>query len=92
MVSRLFTAPYCLRLEFLFYLNFSVDERQTMEYNSSIKKLMLLVEVSNVPESDREAEDAHQAMLNITVPPTLTYSGFRSKVWPHRGTFTALKA
>ncbi|MCJ8738307.1 hypothetical protein PDJAM_G00034110 [Pangasius djambal] len=57
----------------------SVDDRQTMEYNSSVKKLVLLVEVSNMPESSREAEDAHQAMLNITVPPTLTYSGFRSK-------------
>ncbi|KAK3559941.1 hypothetical protein QTP86_029543, partial [Hemibagrus guttatus] len=56
-----------------------VDDRQTMEYNSSIKKLMLLVEVSNIPESGREAEDAHQAMLNITVPTTLIYSGFRSK-------------
>ncbi|TSK14532.1 Integrin alpha-3 [Bagarius yarrelli] len=57
----------------------SVSDIQTMEYNSSIKKLMLLVEVSNIPESNREAEDAHQAMLNITVPATLTYSGFRSK-------------
>ncbi|XP_053540958.1 integrin alpha-3b isoform X4 [Ictalurus punctatus] len=57
----------------------SVDNRQMMEYNSSIKKLVLLVEVSNMPESGREAEDAHHAMLNITVPPTLTYYGFRSK-------------
>ncbi|KAF4085336.1 hypothetical protein AMELA_G00116920 [Ameiurus melas] len=57
----------------------SVDNRQTMEYNSSVKKLFLLVEVSNMPESGREAEDAHHAVLNITVPPTLTYYGFRSK-------------
>lgn len=51
-----------------------------MEYNTSVKKLVLLVEVSNLAESSREAEDAHQAMLNITIPPTLTFSGFRSKV------------
>ncbi|KAM9462317.1 integrin alpha-3b [Clarias gariepinus] len=57
----------------------SVDDRQTMEYNSSVKKLVLLVEVSNVPGNNKPAEDAHQAMLNITVPSTLTYSGFRSK-------------
>lgn len=56
-----------------------------MEYNSSVKKLVLLVEVSNVPGNNKPAEDAHQAMLNITVPPTLTYSGFRSKVRPHGG-------
>ncbi|KAI5627407.1 integrin alpha-3 precursor, partial [Silurus asotus] len=57
----------------------SVDDGQTMEYNSSIKKLMLLVEVSNMPESGKQAEDAHQAMLNISIPLALTYSGFRSK-------------
>lgn len=84
MVSRLFTLHRQLFLN-LFCSDFSVDDRQTMEYNSSVKKLMLLVEVSNVPESGREAEDAHQAMLNITVPPSLTYSGFRSKVRTHRG-------
>lgn len=56
-----------------------------MEYNSSVKKLMLLVEVSNLAESGREAEDAHQALLNITLPSTLTFSGFRSKVRPHGG-------
>lgn len=59
-----------------------------MEYNSSVKKVMLLVEVSNIADSGREAEDAHQALLNITVPPTLSYSGFRSKVRPHRGTLS----
>ncbi|XP_072524174.1 integrin alpha-3b isoform X1 [Salminus brasiliensis] len=50
---------------------------QTMEYNNSIKKLTLLVEVTNLPEQGREAEDAHQAVLNITIPPTLKYSGWR---------------
>ncbi|XP_076856786.1 integrin alpha-3b isoform X2 [Brachyhypopomus gauderio] len=52
---------------------------QTMEYNSSIKKLTLMVEVTNLPDRDREAEDAHQAMLNITIPAALKYSGWRSQ-------------
>ncbi|XP_026877673.2 integrin alpha-3b isoform X2 [Electrophorus electricus] len=52
---------------------------QTMEYNTNIKKLLLMVEVTNLPEHGREAEDAHQAMLNITIPTALKYSGWRSQ-------------
>ncbi|XP_027018962.2 integrin alpha-3b isoform X2 [Tachysurus fulvidraco] len=70
------TAQFANELQIVFP---SVDGRQTMEYNSSVRKVMLLVEVSNIASGGREAEDAHQALLNITVPPTLSYSGFRSK-------------
>ncbi|XP_016296272.1 integrin alpha-3-like [Sinocyclocheilus anshuiensis] len=50
---------------------------QTMEFNSNIKKLVMMVEVTNTPDAGRQAEDAHQAMLNITIPPSLKYSGVR---------------
>uniref|UniRef100_A0A9J7XJV2 Integrin, alpha 3b n=1 Tax=Cyprinus carpio carpio TaxID=630221 RepID=A0A9J7XJV2_CYPCA len=50
---------------------------QTMEFNSNIKKLVMMVEVTNTPDGGRQAEDAHQAMLNITIPPSLQYSGVR---------------
>ncbi|KAF4106880.1 hypothetical protein G5714_012870 [Onychostoma macrolepis] len=50
---------------------------QTMEFTSNIKKLVMMVEVTNTPDGDRQAEDAHQAMLNITIPPSLKYSGVR---------------
>ncbi|XP_062859442.1 integrin alpha-3b [Trichomycterus rosablanca] len=43
----------------------------------SNEKLVLMVTVTNKPEGTREAEDAHQATLNITIPPTLAYSGLR---------------
>ncbi|KAJ8365029.1 hypothetical protein SKAU_G00138600 [Synaphobranchus kaupii] len=51
---------------------------QVLEYSNSVKKIMLMVEVTNLPAHGKLAEDAHQAMLNITVPPTLHYSGVRS--------------
>ncbi|XP_067225800.1 integrin alpha-3b isoform X1 [Chanodichthys erythropterus] len=52
---------------------------QTMEFNSNIKKLVMMVEITNMPDEGRQAEDAHQAMLNITIPPTLKYSGVRTQ-------------
>ncbi|XP_066522557.1 integrin alpha-3b [Hoplias malabaricus] len=57
-------------------------ESQTIEYNNSIKKLVLRVVVTNLPESNRVAEDAHQALLNITIPPVLKYSGWRTQMDP----------
>jgi len=54
-----------------------------MEFNSNIKKLVMMVDVTNTPDEGRQAEDAHQAMLNITIPPTLKYSGVRTQVNPH---------
>ncbi len=57
---------------------------QTMEFNSNIKKLVMMVEVTNTPDGDRQAEDAHQAVLNITIPPSLKYSAVRFQVRPDR--------
>ncbi|KAM3859578.1 integrin alpha-3b [Diretmus argenteus] len=53
-------------------------KHQVLQYNSNVKKLLLLVEVTNLPAPGKLAEDAHQAMLNISIPNTLSYSGFRS--------------
>ncbi|KAK1798382.1 hypothetical protein P4O66_007844 [Electrophorus voltai] len=54
------------------------DGQQVLLYDSSIKKLSLLVNVTNAPTAERPAEDAHNAVLNITIPPSLRYSGLRS--------------
>ncbi|XP_065805378.1 integrin alpha-3b isoform X1 [Labrus bergylta] len=51
---------------------------QVLQFDSSIKIIRLMVEVSNTPDGGRLAEDAHQAMLNITIPDALKYSGVRS--------------
>ena len=50
-----------------------------------MKTIRLLVNVTNFPSQGKLAEDAHQAMLNITIPEALRYSGVRSKVRPLGG-------
>lgn len=51
-----------------------------LHYNSSIDLLLLEVNVSNTPTLGRPAEDAHNTMLNISIPPSLSYSGVRTEV------------
>lgn len=58
---------------------------QVLQYNSNVKIVRLLVEVTNVPSPGKLAEDAHQAMLNITIPDALRYSAVRSPVCPLGG-------
>ncbi|KAM6964612.1 integrin alpha-3b isoform 2-T2 [Tautogolabrus adspersus] len=55
---------------------------QVLQFDSSIKIIRLIVEVTNTPDRGRLAEDAHQAMLNITIPDALSYSGVRPWVSP----------
>ncbi|XP_017297365.1 integrin alpha-3 isoform X2 [Kryptolebias marmoratus] len=45
-----------------------------LDYNTSIRWLLLEVNVTNTPSADRLAEDAHNAVLNISIPPELTFS------------------
>ncbi|XP_076023646.1 integrin alpha-3-like [Genypterus blacodes] len=52
---------------------------QVFHYNSSIKRLLLEVNITNAPLPGRPAEDAHSAALNVSVPPSLKYSGVRTK-------------
>lgn len=53
---------------------------QVFQYNSDIKLIWLLVEVTNFPAPGNVGgEDAHQAELNVTIPQALKYSGIRPK-------------
>ncbi|CAJ1080794.1 integrin alpha-3 [Xyrichtys novacula] len=54
-------------------------EVQVLQYSSHVKKIRLMVEVTNRPDGGRLAEDAHQAALTVTLPDTLRYSGVRSQ-------------
>lgn len=88
--NKMYFTSYCLPQKLLFKCTWElwdvlVCSSQTMEFNSNIKKLVMMVEVTNTPDGDRQAEDAHQAMLNITIPPSLKYSAVRRQVRPHRG-------
>ncbi|KAK9529885.1 hypothetical protein VZT92_012455 [Zoarces viviparus] len=51
---------------------------QKLQFNSNIKIIRLMVEVTNIPGGGKLGEDAHQAMLDITIPDALSYSGVRS--------------
>ncbi|XP_068611056.1 integrin alpha-3b [Brachionichthys hirsutus] len=51
---------------------------QVLQFNSNMKIIRLRVEVTNSPGRGKLAEDAHQAMLNATIPDSLSYSGVRS--------------
>ncbi|XP_034426036.1 integrin alpha-3b isoform X1 [Hippoglossus hippoglossus] len=52
---------------------------QVLQFSSAMKIISLKVEVTNFPSGGKLGEDAHQAMLNITIPEALRYSGVRSK-------------
>ncbi|XP_030256135.1 integrin alpha-3b isoform X2 [Sparus aurata] len=54
------------------------NKAQVLQFNSNMKTIKLLVNVTNFPSQGKLAEDAHQAMLNITIPEALRYSGVRS--------------
>ena len=58
---------------------FRKKNKQVLNYNSGINRLFLEVNVSNTPSQGRQAEDAHDAILNISIPPSLIYSGIRTK-------------
>ncbi|CAK6981984.1 integrin alpha-3-like [Scomber scombrus] len=52
---------------------------QTLHYNSSIDRLLLEINVSNTPSLGQPAEDAHNTILNISIPPSLIYSRVETK-------------
>uniref|UniRef100_A0A3P8SJT5 Uncharacterized protein n=1 Tax=Amphiprion percula TaxID=161767 RepID=A0A3P8SJT5_AMPPE len=51
------------------------DGIQVLNFNGSIRRLFLEVNVSNTPSPGRPAEDAHNTQLNMNIPPSLIYSG-----------------
>ncbi|XP_068193649.1 integrin alpha-3-like [Antennarius striatus] len=56
-----------------------LKDRQVFYYKGSVSRLFLEVNISNTPSPGQPAEDAHNAVLNISVPPMLIYSGVRAK-------------
>uniref|UniRef100_A0A8D0HI28 Integrin subunit alpha 3 n=1 Tax=Sphenodon punctatus TaxID=8508 RepID=A0A8D0HI28_SPHPU len=50
---------------------------QVLHYSRDAKKLHLSINVTNTPTTATNGEDAHEALLNITVPPTLLPSSVR---------------
>ncbi|XP_026120642.1 integrin alpha-3-like [Carassius auratus] len=54
--------------------------QQIFLYTTDVKKLKLMVNVSNVPSQDRIAEDAYSAFLNVTFPTSLSFSSVNPKI------------
>ncbi|XP_033025506.1 integrin alpha-3 [Lacerta agilis] len=50
---------------------------QVFQYSRDVKKLNLGISVTNIPSSPTNGEDAHEAFLNITFPPSLLPSSVR---------------
>ncbi|XP_067397184.1 integrin alpha-3 [Emydura macquarii macquarii] len=50
---------------------------QVLQYSRDVRKLHLTINVTNTPSTSADGEDAHEALLNITVPPTLLPSSVR---------------
>ncbi|XP_069380752.1 integrin alpha-3-like [Paralichthys olivaceus] len=59
---------------------FSMQQgKQVLNYNTGINRLFLEINASNTPSLGRPAEDAHNVILNISIPPSLIYFGVRTK-------------
>ncbi|NXH00042.1 ITA3 protein, partial [Loxia leucoptera] len=50
---------------------------QVLQYSRDVRKLHLSINISNVPSAPWNGEDAHEALLNVTVPPSLLPSSVR---------------
>lgn len=59
---------------------YSKDGQQIFKYNSDVKKLKLVIYVTNMESDGQLAEDAHNTELNITVPSSLQFSAVNPKV------------
>ncbi|NXY25023.1 ITA3 protein, partial [Atrichornis clamosus] len=54
-----------------------VNGTQVLQYSRDVRKLHLSINVTNAPSGPGDGEDAHEALLNITVPPSLLPSSVR---------------
>ncbi|XP_035168928.1 integrin alpha-3, partial [Oxyura jamaicensis] len=50
---------------------------QVLQYSRDLRKLHLSVNITNAPSTESNGEDAHEAQLNVTVPPNLLFSSVR---------------
>lgn len=54
-----------------------VNGTQVLQYSRDTRKLFLGINITNVPSSPANGEDAHEALLNVTVPGSLLPSSVR---------------
>ncbi|NXF27229.1 ITA3 protein, partial [Rhodinocichla rosea] len=54
-----------------------VNGTQVLQYSRDVRKLHLSINITNAPSAPWNGEDAHEALLNVTVPPSLLPSSVR---------------
>ncbi|NWV72727.1 ITA3 protein, partial [Dasyornis broadbenti] len=54
-----------------------VNGTQVLQYSRDVRKLHLSINITNIPTTPANGEDAHEALLNVTVPPSLLPSSVR---------------
>lgn len=62
-----------------------VNGTQVLQYSRDVRKLHLSINITNVPTTPWNGEDAHEALLNVTVPPSLLPSSVRPVRGGHPG-------
>nr|XP_055049279.1 integrin alpha-3 isoform X2 [Misgurnus anguillicaudatus]XP_055049282.1 integrin alpha-3 isoform X2 [Misgurnus anguillicaudatus] len=55
------------------------DGKQMFQYTTEVKKLRLMINVTNTKSGDKIAENAYSALLNVTIPPSLSFSSLSPK-------------
>ncbi|XP_040856535.1 integrin alpha-3 isoform X2 [Ochotona curzoniae] len=48
-----------------------------LQYSRDVRRLLLSINVTNIPSRERAGEDAHEALLTLEVPPALLLSSVR---------------
>uniref|UniRef100_A0A8C0GAM3 Integrin subunit alpha 3 n=1 Tax=Chelonoidis abingdonii TaxID=106734 RepID=A0A8C0GAM3_CHEAB len=66
-----------LQCAFVNEKNQPLNGTQVLQYSRDVRKLHLSINVTNTPSTGTNGEDAHEALLNITVPPALLPSSVR---------------
>ncbi|NXD46369.1 ITA3 protein, partial [Copsychus sechellarum] len=54
-----------------------VNGTQVLQYSRDVRKLHLSIDITNAPSTPWDGEDAHEALLNVTAPPSLLPSSVR---------------
>lgn len=56
------------------------NDSQVLSINGTMNQLYLEVNISNTATQGQPAEDAHNSLLNISIPTMFMFSGVRTKV------------
>ncbi|XP_037664719.1 integrin alpha-3 isoform X2 [Choloepus didactylus] len=59
------------------FVSEQMQPQSRLQFSRDVRKLLLSINVTNVPSRERAGEDAHEALLTLAVPPALLLSSVR---------------